>query len=149
MGIFINLIVVLEMIPEIAEAGPPQICSFRCQLDFFIPSFVLWEHLRKSFILGKIFHQTNLLSHGFRHGWNAHFGLRMTRCLGSLSCELADGVEWRLSIVMTVMMNMTLIISTTVKYLHSLDINDLGPLQLSQQIYTNMTNSNIFHNYNS
>lgn len=51
MGIFINLIVVLEMIPEIAEAGPPQICSFRFQLDFFIPSFFLWEHLRKLYIL--------------------------------------------------------------------------------------------------
>ena len=46
-----DLIAVLEMIPEIAEAGPPQICSFRFQLDFFIPSFFLWEHLRKSYIL--------------------------------------------------------------------------------------------------
>lgn len=115
MGIFINLIVVLEMLPEIAEAGPPQICSFRCQLDFFIPSFFFCGNICESPIFWKIFHQTNLLSHGFRHGWNAHFGLRMPRCLGSLSCELADGVEWRLSIVMTVMMNMTLIISTTVK----------------------------------
>ena len=53
MGIFINLIVVLEMIPEIAEAGPPQICSFRFQLDFFIPSFFLWEHLRKSLYFGR------------------------------------------------------------------------------------------------